>query len=39
LRQRNFIIGGKPGIPEDEYQEVARRFAVVGIDPEGSTHY
>lgn len=26
LRQRDFIIGGKPGISEDEYEVVARRF-------------
>jgi len=27
-RQRDFIAGGKPGITEDEYKAVARRFAV-----------
>ncbi len=27
-RQRDFIVGGKPGITEDEYKAVARRFAV-----------
>jgi len=30
-RQRDFIVNGKPGITEDEYQAVARRFAAVGI--------
>jgi hypothetical protein len=30
-RQRDFIIGGKPGITEDEYEAVARRFAALGI--------
>ena len=32
-RQRDFIIRGKPGITEDEYEAVARRFAAVGIKP------
>jgi hypothetical protein len=32
-RQRDFIVNGKPGITEDEYEEVARRFAAVGIKP------
>ena len=32
-RQRDFIFNGKPGITEDEYQDVARRFAAVGIKP------
>jgi hypothetical protein len=32
-RQRDFIIRGKPGITEDEYKAVARRFAAVGIKP------
>jgi hypothetical protein len=32
-RQRDFIISGKPGITEDEYEAVARRFAAVGIKP------
>jgi hypothetical protein len=31
-RQRDFI-SGKPGITEDEYEAVARRFAAVGIKP------
>lgn len=30
-RQRDFIIAGKPGITEDEYDAVARRFAAIGI--------
>ena len=29
-QQRDFIIGGKPGITEDEYEAVARRFASAG---------
>ena len=29
-RQRDFIVNGKPGITEDEYQAVARRFAGCG---------
>ena len=32
-RQRDFIVNGKPGITEDEYEAVARRFASVGIKP------
>jgi hypothetical protein len=32
-RQRDLIISGKPGITEDEYKAVARRFAAVGIKP------
>ena len=31
-RQRDFIINGKPGITEGEYETVARRFAAVGIE-------
>jgi hypothetical protein len=30
-RQREFIVNGKPGITEGEYQVVARRFAALGI--------
>lgn len=30
-RQRDFIIGGKPGITAEEYDTVARRFAALGI--------
>ena len=29
--QRDFIVNGKPGITEDEYQAVARQFAAAGI--------
>jgi hypothetical protein len=29
-RQRDFIINGKPGVTEDEYEAVAGRFAVLG---------
>jgi hypothetical protein len=32
-RQRDFIVNGMPGITEDEYEAVARRFASVGIKP------
>jgi hypothetical protein len=31
--QRDLIVNGKPGITEDEYEAVARRFAAVGIKP------
>ena len=31
--QRNFIVGGKPGIMDAKYEVVARRFAAVGIKP------
>ena len=34
-RQRDFIINGKPGVTEDEYQVVERRFAAVGITSSG----
>jgi hypothetical protein len=30
-QQRNFIIGGKPGITEEEYEAVVWRFAAIGI--------
>jgi hypothetical protein len=30
-RQRDFVADGKPGITEDEYEAVARRFSAVGI--------
>lgn len=30
-KQRDFIVNGKPGITEDEYQAVARQFAAAGI--------
>ncbi len=43
LRQRDFIIGGKPGITVDkpgitveEYETVARRFAVAGFKSSAS---
>jgi hypothetical protein len=32
VKQRDFIIGGKPGITEDENETVARRFAALGIN-------
>jgi hypothetical protein len=35
-RQRNFIVNCEPGITEDEYEAVARRFAAVGIRLPGS---
>jgi hypothetical protein len=31
LRQRDCIIGGRPGITPEEYETVARRFAALGI--------
>ncbi len=31
LRQRDFIVGGQPGMTDDEYQAVARRFTAAGI--------
>jgi hypothetical protein len=33
VRWRDFIYNGKPGITEEEYETVARRFAAVGIQP------
>ena len=30
-RRRDFIVNGKPGITEDEYHSVVRRFAAVGL--------
>ena len=30
-RQRYFIVNGKPGIVEADYETVAQRFAAVGI--------
>jgi hypothetical protein len=30
-RQRDYIVDGEPGIMEDEYEVVARRFVAVGI--------
>lgn len=32
-RQRDFVADGKPGITEDEYEAVARRFSAAGIRP------
>jgi hypothetical protein len=32
LRQRDFVVAGKPGITADEYDTVARRFAALGIE-------
>ena len=31
VAQRDFIVNGKPGITQEEYETVARRFAAVGI--------
>ena len=31
FRQRDFIIGGKPGITAEEYETVTRRFAALGV--------
>jgi hypothetical protein len=31
VRQRDFIMGGTPGISAEEYETVARRFAALGI--------
>ena len=31
-QQRDFVFNGKPGITEEEYRAVARRFATVGIN-------
>ena len=33
IRQRDLIVGSKPGITQDEYDAVAWRFAAVGIRP------
>jgi hypothetical protein len=35
VRQRDLIIGSKPGITSEEYDIVARRFAAVGIREPG----
>ena len=32
IRQRDFVFDGKPGVSDDEYATVARRFAAVGIE-------
>ena len=31
IRQRDLIIGSRPGITQDEYEAVAQRFAAAGI--------
>jgi hypothetical protein len=31
LRQRDFIVGGQPGITAEEYDTVARCFALIGV--------
>lgn len=31
MLQRDFLIGGKPGITPEEYEAAARRFAAIGI--------
>jgi len=30
-QQRDFIVNGKPGITDDEYETIAKRFAAAGI--------
>lgn len=35
-RQRDFIVNGKPGITEEDYDTVAGRFAATGITPPDS---
>jgi hypothetical protein len=35
LRQRDFIVGGKPGITADEYDGVVRLFAALGVKEAG----
>jgi len=32
-QQRDFIVNGMAGIPEDDYEAVVQRFAAVGIKP------
>jgi hypothetical protein len=34
-RQRNFVVGGKLGITQDEYDAVAKHFAAVGAELSG----
>jgi hypothetical protein len=36
IRQRDLIVGARPGITQDEYRVVAQRFAAVGITLPGS---
>jgi hypothetical protein len=31
VQQRDFIVGGKPGITAEEYETVASRFAALGV--------
>jgi hypothetical protein len=31
IRQRDLIIGSRPGIPHDEYEAVFQRFAAAGV--------
>jgi hypothetical protein len=31
VRQRDFVIGGKPGITAEEYETVTRRLAALGV--------
>ena len=33
IQQRDLIVGSKPGITQDEYDAVAKRFATMGIKP------
>jgi hypothetical protein len=33
IQQRDLIIGSKPGITQDEYEAVAKRFVTGGIKP------
>ena len=35
-RQRDFIVNGKPGVTEDDYEAVAQRFAASGVRSPGS---
>lgn len=34
-RQREFIMDGQPGITEEDYNAVARKFAALGIEAPG----
>ena len=38
LRQRDFITGGGPGITEQEYDIVAKRFAEIGLVTGGKSN-
>ena len=35
-RQRDFIVNGKPGVTQDDYEAVARRFAASGVRSPGN---